>query len=104
MEAVSSKRTHMAKRITIRDIAEKSGVSYQTVSRVLNNRSDVAESTRERVLAVIDSLNYRPSLVARALNNEQTMIIGIIMPIVPEILSGDSHQLQILCGVNQRAA
>ncbi len=39
----------MANKITIRDVAARAGVSYQTVSRVINNRPDVAEETRQRV-------------------------------------------------------
>src|SRR5688572_23865259 len=93
----------MSKKITIRDVAEKAGVSYQTVSRVLNNRDDVSDETRENVLAIIKELNYRPSLAARVLSQERTMIIGIIMPFDPEFLATDTHQLQIMCGVNRQA-
>jgi DNA-binding LacI/PurR family transcriptional regulator len=96
--------TKMSKKVTIRDIAEKAGVSYQTVSRVLNNRLDVAQETRETVLAIIKDLNYRPSLAARILNQKKTMIMGIIMPFDPEFLAADTHQLQIMCGVNRQAS
>ena len=55
----------MKKRITIRDVAAAAGVSHQTVSRVLNDRPDVAERTRQRVLHVIEELEYQPSAIAR---------------------------------------
>jgi DNA-binding LacI/PurR family transcriptional regulator len=93
----------MPKKITIRDVAEKAGVSYQTVSRVLNEKQDVAPETRERVLSVIDALNYRPSLAARTLNQERTMIIGVTIPFEPDFVSEQSHLLQILCGANRAA-
>ncbi len=63
---------------TINEVAEKSGVSRQTVSRVLNNRPDVAEDTRERVLEVIEAMNYRPSAIARSLSQKRTYNFGIL--------------------------
>jgi LacI family transcriptional regulator len=57
----------MRKRTTIRDVAAAAGVSHQTVSRVLNDRPDVAEKTRKHVLQVIEELEYQPSAIARSL-------------------------------------
>jgi DNA-binding LacI/PurR family transcriptional regulator len=51
----------------IRDVAAEAGVSYQTVSRVLNNSPNVRPDTRQLVLDVIDRLQYRPNRAARAL-------------------------------------
>jgi LacI family transcriptional regulator len=50
-----------SERVTIEDIARRAGVSKGTVSKALNGRSDVAEDTRARVLAVIEELGYRPT-------------------------------------------
>ena len=47
-------------RITLSDIAKKAGVSVSTVSRTLNNPETVSQSTRLRVLKVINDLDYRP--------------------------------------------
>lgn len=69
-----------SKRITIRDVAEKAGVSAQTVSRVLNQRPDVAPQTREKVVQAIADLNYRPSGIARSLRLKSTGTIGLIVP------------------------
>jgi LacI family transcriptional regulator len=69
-----------SKRITIRDVAKKAGVSSQTVSRVLNQRPDVAAQTREKVLQAIADLNYRPSGIARSLRLKSTGTIGLIVP------------------------
>jgi LacI family repressor for deo operon, udp, cdd, tsx, nupC, and nupG len=66
------------KKPTIRDVAAAAGVSYQTVSRVINDRPDVAESTRRRVLEVIEQLSYQPSAVARSLASRKTHTLGLI--------------------------
>jgi len=52
---------------TIKDVASAAGVSTQTVSRVLNNRTDVAKATRERILKIIIELEFSPSETARGL-------------------------------------
>ena len=53
--------------MTIKDIARLCGVSVSTVSRVLNDRPDVSEENRRRVLEVIESSNYIPNNTARDL-------------------------------------
>lgn len=65
---------------TIRDVAEKAGVSVTTVSRVMNNRGYLSAEMREKVQAAMDELNYRPSEVARSLSNKYTNIIGVLFP------------------------
>jgi len=64
--------------VTIHDIARTAGVSVQTVSRVMNNRPDVAPSTRERVGRAIDEAGFVPSVAARALSGGNRSIIGVI--------------------------
>jgi LacI family transcriptional regulator len=66
------------KNVTINDVAVQSGVSYQTVSRVINNHPSVAESTRKRVLKAIQELNYRPNRAARSLVTNRSDTIAII--------------------------
>jgi LacI family transcriptional regulator len=66
------------KKLTIRDVAAAAGVSYQTVSRVINNKPDVAAETRRRVQRVIEELGYQPSAVARGLASRQTHTLGLI--------------------------
>jgi DNA-binding LacI/PurR family transcriptional regulator len=65
-------------RITIQKVAKTAGVSKQTVSRVINNRPDVADVTRKRVQKVIDQLGYHPSAVARSLTNQRTHTIAVV--------------------------
>ena len=62
----------------IRDVAALAGVSHQTVSRVLNDSPSIRPSTRERVLAVIHEIGYRPSQAARALVTSRSRMIGVL--------------------------
>lgn len=66
------------KRITIHRVAEEAGVSRQTVSRVINNRPDVAPETRERVQAVVNRLGYQPSAIARSLSQRRSHSFGVV--------------------------
>ena len=68
----------MRKKITIRDVAAAAGVSHQTVSRVINNRPDVAEETRRRVWQVIEELGYQPSAIARSLIQQRSFTLGVV--------------------------
>lgn len=65
---------------TIRDVAKHAGVGVGTVSRVLNGSASVSESTRQKVLAAIEALDYSPNLVARRLSQGKTMTLGVIVP------------------------
>lgn len=66
------------RRVTMRDVAERSGVSYQTVSRVINGHPSVASQTRARVLQAIADLNYRPSKAARSLAARRSNTLAVI--------------------------
>jgi len=70
----------MSKRITISDVAEAAGVSMMTVSRVINHKGDVSETTAQRILKIIDHLGYRPSGLARGLASNKTRTLGLIVP------------------------
>lgn len=63
---------------TIKEVAELAGVSQMTVSRVLNRRETVKESTRVKVEEAIRELNYRPNLLARGLAGGKSLFIGLI--------------------------
>ena len=62
----------------IRDVAALAGVSYQTVSRVLNSSGSIKDSTRERVLDAIKELGFRPNQAARALVTSRSRTIGVL--------------------------
>jgi LacI family transcriptional regulator len=65
---------------TIRDVAAKAEVSISTVSRVVNGNRPVQPEIRDRVLQVIKELNYRPNFLARGLRQQNTRILGLIVP------------------------
>lgn len=66
--------------VKISDVAKAAGVSLATVSRVLSNKGSVKPSTKERVLQVIDELNYRPNALARQLRTQETKSVIVIVP------------------------
>ena len=64
--------------VTIRQVAEEAGVSIQTVSRVVNNRYDVAAETRQRVQQAIERLGYQPNAIARGLVSRRSRTLGVV--------------------------
>ncbi|MDK2799453.1 MAG: LacI family transcriptional regulator [Clostridiales bacterium] len=66
-------------RVTIKDVARRAGVSIATVSRVINKTSNVSPEIKKKIEEAIVELNYRPNLMARALKNDITHTIGIII-------------------------
>ena len=66
--------------VRMKDIAEDLGVSLVTVSKVLRNKPDVGESTRNRILQRVSELNYRPNMLARGLASGKSYTIGLIVP------------------------
>ncbi len=67
---------------TIKDVAERSGVTVTTVSRVLNNRGKISKKTRDKVNEVMKELDYHPNEIARSLFRKKSNIIGLIIPMV----------------------
>ena len=91
MEKIKEVRNSME--VTIKDIARKANVSYATVSRALNNKRGVRESTRHRVLALAAEMSYTPNAIARGLVKKQTQTLGLIIPDItnpfyPEVARG----------------
>lgn len=85
--------------LTLRDVSEASGVSEMTVSRVLRNRGDVSDATRERVLEAARMLGYVPNKIAGALASQRVNLVAVIVPslsnlVFPEVLSGISEELE----------
>ena len=67
-------------RVSLKDVAERAGVSIKTVSNVVNNYPHVTPGMRARVQAAIDELGYRPNLTARHLRKGRTGIIALAVP------------------------
>ena len=65
--------------MNIKDIATIANVGVSTVSRVLNNHTDVNDETRKRVLEIIKENNYIPNNSARILKQSNTKNIGILV-------------------------
>lgn len=65
---------------TIREVAKLAGVSYATVSHVVNHTRYVSDDTRQRVLAAMDELNYKPNAIARSLRQGKTNTVGLVLP------------------------
>lgn len=65
---------------TIKDIANLSGVTVTTVSRVMNNRGYISEKTRQKVYDAMNALHYCPNEIARSLQRHHTKLLGLIIP------------------------
>jgi LacI family transcriptional regulator len=65
---------------TIKDVAEKAGVSIATVSHIINGTRYVSEELTVKVRAIIEALEYEPHAVARSLRGQKTHMIGLILP------------------------
>jgi LacI family transcriptional regulator len=88
-----------ASMVTLRDVAQGSGVSITTVSRILNGRESgvpIREETRQRVLAVAAELGYKPNLLARGLRGSRSSLLGVIARDI-----SDPFHIQILRGINE---
>ncbi len=102
-----TKRT--SRPLTLKDVSEASGVSEMTVSRVLRNRGDVSDATREKVLKTAKTLGYVPNKIAGALASNRVNLVAVIIPslsnmVFPEVLTGisdalNSSPLQSVVGV-----
>ena len=68
--------------VTLKDIAERVGVSITTVSRVLNGKGSISQETKDKVFQVMRELNYYPNEMARSLVNKNSHIIGLIVPYI----------------------
>lgn len=66
------------KKVTIRDIAQRSGVSVTTVSRALNDQADISDQTRKRVLEAARALDYSPNIYAKSLRATTSKVIAVV--------------------------
>lgn len=80
------------KKISIKDIAELSGVSIATVSRVINNNGRFSEETRKKVLSVIENTNYQMNFSAKSLRMNKSFSIGILVPDISNYFFSDVVQ------------
>jgi LacI family transcriptional regulator len=105
----------MERRVTIKDVAARAGITDMTVSRVVNRSGPVSEAVRKRVLEAIDELGYVPSRIARGLRSSRTHTLALIVtdvtnPFFTTIARGvedaasDRDQLLLLCNTDESEA
>src|ERR1700722_4287616 len=79
-QAAAGAPGRVSRPVSIRDVAAAAGVSYQTVSRVINGHPNVSRTTRGLVLAAIDDLGFRPNRAARALAGGPVQSVTVLTP------------------------
>lgn len=84
---------------TIFDVAERAGVSYSTVSRVVNEFAHVRPSTRARVRAVMDELGYVPNVKARSLAGGRSRVIGVLIYNL-----NTTYSVEVVRGIDEEVA
>ena len=82
---------------TIYDVAQKAGVSANTVSRALNGKPGVAEETRRRIRRVSEEMQYHPHLGARSLRSRQEGSIGLVFPSPHSVVPLSRNFFLFLC-------
>ncbi len=85
------------------DVAKKAGVGVSTVSKVLNNYSNVSVETREKVLKAVSELNYVPNTLASALSSKNNKRIAVVVFINNERQAIDEINMQYLFGSSRQA-
>lgn len=101
--------------VTIKEVASRAGVSVATVSKVLNHSDYGSQKTRQRVLAVVEEMKYRPHAIARSLVVKQSQTIGLVLPdllnpVFPAVARGVEHGARkygynvLLCNTDREAA
>jgi LacI family transcriptional regulator len=88
---------------TLEKIAELSGVSRSTVSRVINDDVRVSAATRDRVLEIVEREGYEPNLMARSLASGRTNMIAVVVPIGDQEVLSDPYFSRLLHGVAREA-
>jgi LacI family transcriptional regulator len=93
----------MAQRVTLKTIAQYTGLSVTTVSRALTNYSDVAVETRDKIFAAAEELGYYPNQTARQLQKQRTDTIGLILPTYGPRFN-DPYFSQLIAGIGDELA
>jgi LacI family transcriptional regulator len=92
----TDKGSQLAREITIVDVADEAGVSYATVSRVINNKDHVSPEKRERVLQAMAQLGYVANMQARSLAGGESRVVGLLV----DYLSS-SYMDEIIRGIDE---
>ena len=87
-------------RITIEEIANIAGVSKTTVSRVINNKPDVSNETRKRILDIMAERDFQPNIFARGISSQRINHIGLIIPYSVEYIFSNQFYVEVLRGIS----
>ncbi|MHA7964668.1 LacI family DNA-binding transcriptional regulator [Paenibacillus sp. CAU 1782] len=98
---------------TIYDIAKEAGVSIATVSKVINAKGKISQEKRSEIIAIMDRMNYQPSVIASALTGKHTYTLGLLIPDIANPFFAEvaraveqrGHELGysvIICGTDNR--
>ncbi len=97
--SLSILKTKLKKKITIRDVAAKLGLSAMTVSLALRDHPRISLKTKQRIRVTMDKLGYKPSHVARALATGKSNLLGVIVP-----NSSDLYYAEVIRAIEDKAS
>lgn len=87
--------------VTIRDIAQRAGVSVSTASRALNDHPKISQRTKDKIKALADEMGYQPNYNAKNLTNGVSNAIGVIFPPGEMSMATNPFYVDILMGINR---
>jgi DNA-binding LacI/PurR family transcriptional regulator len=90
--------------VTLDDVAKKAGVSAKTVSRAVNGEKGISEATRERILSLVDEMNYVPHTQAQNLASGKTHSIALHYPLFSPKLISEGLEMSFVSGIGGEAA
>ena len=85
---------------TIKDIAQKAGVSVSTASRALNHNPRISEKTRQRIATIAKELGYQPNYNAQNLTRGESNMVGIIFPVTSDTAPANPFHIDLLRGIS----
>ena len=86
------------KKISIKDVAKKAGVSMQTISNYLNNRVVVSDKLKDKIKKAINKLEYTPNVIAKSLRTGKSHMIGVLIPEIE-----NPFYSSIITGIQEKA-
>ena len=98
-EGIDAHRREAGRRTTIKDIAERAGVSKGAVSYALNGRPGVSDETRDRILAIADELGWYPNRAARALSASRADACGLVLARPATTIALEPFFMEFIAGV-----
>lgn len=90
-------------KVTMKDVAEKAGVSPSTVSRVISGNEKISDDTKEKVFKIMDELDYHPNIAARNLANSKTRTLGLILPSATKDFIHNPFFIKVIAGISRSA-